>query len=204
MNERRPFGDKVMAFSGDGIFDIVLGLMIVAAGLYLYFDLIAFGAISVVLVVPLVEALKRSVTLPRLRAAEEPDEAGVRAFRGLLIGAVLLGVLVIGGVLIYMWDRNAQTPAWLSRWLTDFMPWTLLAITVVFLAVGTYITRNWRMVAYAVLAAIAVSVAFWFEVALWVSLVILGAIIFAIGLGLIFQFVQTHEVLPPDQRLQLR
>jgi hypothetical protein len=190
-----------MAFSHDGVFDIVLGVMLIAAGAYIYTDLVALGGIIVVLIIPLVQGLKRAITVPRLPASEGPDDSGLRQFRGIMIGSVIFGVLMLAGVAIYLYTRSGNLPDWLS-WLDEGMPYAILTIVAIFLLIGTYVTRDWRFVAYAVLAAVAYGLISWLEIHLGAGLMVLGGVVLLLGLALVARFVRTHPVLPPEDRLQ--
>lgn len=196
--------ERIMAFSRDGVFDIALGVMLIAAGLYLVFDLVALGGIIVVLVLPLVQGLKSAITVPRLAADDQPGDVEVRVFRGLMVSTILLGVLITAGVGIYWLQRTNTMPAWLDGWLAAFMPYALLTLVALFLLVGTYATRNGRLIVYAVLIAATYASLRWLGLALWLGLVGLGGAAVVIGTVLAVQFVRTHPVLPHDQRVQFR
>ena len=196
--------ERIMAFSRDGVFDIAVGVMLIGAGAYLYFDLIALGGIFVVLILPLIQGLKAAITVPRLAVEEQPEYGAVRIFRGLLVSAVLLGVLFTAAVAIFMFDRAGNMPGWLDGWLADALPIALLTIVGVFLLVGTYATRNWRLVAYAVLVAATYAALHWLELSLPLGLVALGVVAIAIGIVLALRFVRTHPVLPAEKRVQFR
>jgi hypothetical protein len=95
-----------------------------------------------------------------------------------------------------MLDRAGNMPTWLDGWLANMLPYALLVIVGVFLLVGTYATRNWRLVAYAVVIATTYAALRWLELSLWAGLVGLGVVTIAIGAVL--------AVLPPEERVQFR
>lgn len=196
--------ERIMAFSRDGVFDIVLGVMLLAAAAYLYFDMVALGGIIVVLIVPLVQGLKRSITVPRLAATDLPDDVEVRMFRSFMVASVLIGMLALAGVAVFMLDRAGNLPGWLDGRLADGLPYALLTIVGVFLLIGTYATRSWRFIGYAVLIGVAYALMRWLDITLWVGLAGLGVVALVLGVVLAVRFVQTHPVLPRDQRVQFR
>ena len=204
MFEKNSVNNKVMAYGGDGVFDIVLGLSMMVAGAYIYFDLISLAAIVAIIAMLAAQGLKRTITVPRLSEIELPDDVNVRMFRGFVLSTLLLGVFFLVGVTSYLVGRNGVMPEWLSTWLDSYLPITLLAIVILFLAVGSYATRNLRMVGYGVLMAVAMAVGLWMDIVLWQGLVMLGVIITVIGLLLLWDFIRTHPILPPDQRLQFQ
>ena len=183
---------KAMGYHGDGLLDIVVGLGILLFGLTMIFDLTSLSGVYIVLLIPILPSLKRSITAPRLHSVESlaaPDPK--RRMRKLVVTAILgLVVLLTFGLLALFGSKTI--PDWLTAGIREH---GLLLFG--FLLAGLLALIGWaagvgRMYAYAALTALTFIAGNWLGIDLPVYVTLLGAVIVLSGIGVLIRFVRRY------------
>jgi hypothetical protein len=182
---------RAMLYHGDGLLDIVVGLGILLFGLSMLFDLTTLSGVYIVLLIPILPSLKRSITAPRLHSVESlaaPDPG--RRMRKLIVTAVLgLVVLLTFGLLVL---GSEMIPEWLTAGIREH---GLLLFG--FLLAGLLALIGWaagvgRMYAYAALTALTFTAGNWLGLDIPVYVTLLGAVIVLSGIGVLIRFVRRY------------
>jgi hypothetical protein len=135
-----------MAYHQDGLWDITLGLCLLAFGIAILFDKGAFAGITPAIVIPLVLSFKERVTIPRLwharflperRAVEQSKKARLSIMIG-LVALILVGTIVA-----------ITLPSPLDAWLSDNVEVSFGVLMAVMLAIIALISGITRLLAYA-------------------------------------------------------
>jgi small-conductance mechanosensitive channel len=141
---------------------------------------------------PIVNALKRIVTVPRMHHLDFlPDpEARVRVRRVRIVVSAAMGLLIALGALAFFTSRMISVPV--SAWLREnaiVVFGLLLAALFVLLGWGT---ATGRLRAYAIITTAALVVGHWFDMRPAWFFIVLGAVIAAWGSTVLTRFVRVY------------
>lgn len=184
-----PREQRAARYSGDGLFDLVLGsvLTLIAVLIAGGYNPSGLAFIAPLLAFALLPALKHAITTPRLADDEPSPEAERRRRPATTIALVVVGVL---GLLVFALlnaGRITPVPA----------PWagvsSLIAVTLLLL-LGLY---GWaggarRFGAYIALALFLAAASFWLQLGLAVLLLTLGLAMLLGGFIVLYRFLHTH------------
>jgi hypothetical protein len=175
-----------MAYVDDGLWDVAVGLGMVAFALGTRWDAASLGVVLWVLLVPLVWSMKRSITVPRLQPPPPPPRM---ALRGAVALAVALGVTALLGVLVLV---TASGGLWRVGFVRDLDPLPVGAVVAAVIAVVGYLYASPRWYAYGAAIA-AVFLAGWLlDWEAWVSFCLAGAALAGSGAIVLRRFLRDH------------
>lgn len=195
----------VMACGDDGVWDIVLGTILLTIGLVEFQSWPPAWVALVLLAIPLALIAKRRVTASRLLEYEtrQPSAARIGGAVAILVGATLL-VLLLVGLLIWL-----SLTSGLSDWMTDLLP-IVMPVMLAFLAVvimvtvGTLLDAAGRYSLYAGALAAGFLALLWDATPGWAAFLGPGSLMMIVGLGCTARFVRSRPLLPPEHRLRFR
>ncbi len=190
-DDRKEREQRASLCFADGLLDIGIGVGLLALGFLAMLGLGAIAGIYLATLFPIVNLLKRGVTMPRMHHLDFlPDpETERRVLRVRAVVSIAMGMLIALGVLAFFTSR--MIPAPVSTWLREnaiVVFGLLLAALFVLLGWGTT-TRRFRI--YAIITAAALVVGYWFNVGQSWFFVVLGAVITGSGGSVLARFV--HE-----------
>jgi len=141
-----------MAYHQDGLWDITLGLCLLAFGIAILFDKGAFAGITPAIVLPFVLRFKERVTIPRLGHARfSPERRAIEQSKTLRLSIMIgLVVLILAGAIVAI----ALPPA-LDAWISDNIEVAFGVLMAAMLAVIAVISGITRLLAYAGLILVA-------------------------------------------------
>jgi hypothetical protein len=174
-------------YFGDGLLDIVLGLGLTIAGVMMIFDQVAFTGVYIVLLVPIMQSIKRTVTVPRLASINftEVEEAERRRKRTIITGfltmTVLLGLITF---LFFVMGARGRPP-----WFTQYAGVGLVGLGVGLMALMAWVIKAKRFFVYAGLAALIFAASHWFNFEVPFAFIGLGILILLSGLEILRRFV---------------
>ena len=189
---------KAKLYHGDGLLDIALGLGILLAGIAMTFDWIAFGGIYVVLLIPAMRSVKKSITVPRMRYIDfRPASDAERKVKWVIL-IVVLGVAVLFtlGLVVFKYEA---LPSWLTAWLREYAGVVSPALLVGLGWLTVLATGVKRSYAYAALAVIAFVIGYWFNLNFPLLFTMLGAVIVLSGIVVLARFQRKYP-LPKDKQ----
>jgi MFS family permease len=181
----------------DGIWDIAIGLVLLAFGLSVITGMTAVVTGGVVVGLVSVAGVKKGVTEPRI------GRVRFRGRRGRRLGDVtwLLAALSIAGLLVFLfiaWTARGAAPAWAIAIRDHFL------IVIALIWGGAAAFCGWllelrRFYAYgALIAATLIASDLTSGYSLGVALIACGGLIALVGLGLLFRFVRRYPRLPTE------
>lgn len=183
--EKRPY----MAYAKDGVIDVVLGTIFMLAGAFLLWNDMIFLTLLVVLFAgPLIWALKRLITVPRLDDFEQiawanPERSQRKIVAVLVLLALMLALAVAATFVLERWEIALSNQVWL---------WMAAGTFVLILVVLAYVFMAARMYVYAFLVIPTTFAISWFgEDLAWVFAGI-GTLMALTGLALMIRFVTSH------------
>jgi hypothetical protein len=194
---------RARLYHGDGLLDIAIGLAILLAGVAEVLDRTSFGAIWVVLWLPMMRSAKRSITVPRMRTIDftpAPD-ARRRMRQGIMTAVLSLAVLLTLGLVLF--TRNEALPSWLTAWPREYARVIWPAVLVGIGGLIAFATGAKRLYVYTLLAVITIAVSYWFNLGfpLHTYLVGLGTIILLSGMVILAWFLHKYPI-AKDAQLQ--
>lgn len=175
-----------LSYHQDGIIDLLIGWMMLAFGLRLLFDSVAFALLAWLPLLSYVP-IKNTVTVPRLGYVQFGADYGRRQRKRL--GAILVGVMFLLVLAIALLVLAA--PSALSGLVGDGM-FIYGAVVTILLLLGGFLTRIWRLAVYGLLCAIlavAGAVAGLPETLLFI---VLGLLILLVGAILLVRFLRKY------------
>jgi len=191
-DDRREREQRASLCFEDGLLDVGLGVGLLILG---FFTMLGLGVVAgayLAMLFPIVNALKRIVTMPRMHHLDfvpDPDARGrVRRVRAVL--SIAMGILVALGALALF--TSLMMPASVSTWLRE----NAIAVFGLLLA-ALFALLGWgaaarRLRGYAVITMIALVVGHWFDMRPAWFFVLLGAVIAATGAAVFGRFVQGY------------
>lgn len=176
----------------DGLLDLVISAGLFIFGLSIVAEATLIGLIIIILLIPVWESTKRSVTLTRMMepVITQEQKQGLLQTRQLLRG--LTAVLFTLG-LLWLWTRIDDTlPAWL------YLPFSHLGVlllgllgTAVWFA-AAHLNQIYRYYNHALLTFAAFTFGYAFNIPLAYILILLGGVIGVAGIILLHQFMRNH------------
>ncbi len=181
-----------MSFFEDGLVDLLIGLWILGIGLLMHIDQAAFMGVLVIVLFPVWGGLKRLITIPRIGVVNLSQSHKTRLFQRRGMFALLLGIVLFVNVAIFIGAKN-MTPDLqeLMRQYVDIFFCFLIAL-MIFVGALLLDVNRWFVHA-GVLMAVAI-VGEWLALELPLRLVVTGAIVFLIGLGILMQFIRNNPI----------
>lgn len=195
MNRPRSgeFQRAVMAYGDDGLWDIVLGAILLFIGLVERLGAQPWWLAAVLLAIPGVPAAKRLICAPRLPAHEtrQPASTGIRAAVWILSVATVLPVVASAGLVAL------AASGWSSEWTAAVLPIVLpilmaLLGVVILVTVGTMLDAAGRYFFYAAVLAAGFLALLWPLVPDWLVLAAPGGVMLILGAGILLRFLRTH------------
>jgi len=189
-DEAREMERRASFCYADGLLDIGIGLGLLFLGLTTLVGLGALAGVYLAVLVPIVRAAKRSVTVPRMHHLDFMPEPGAES-RSRRLQAVLvasMAVLIALGVLALFMSR--MIPAHISSWLRSnaiVIFGALLAALFILIGWGTSTRRARR---YAFVTIIALVLGYWFDLNPVWYFVLIGAVVLSWGSVTLNHFVR--------------
>ena len=195
----------IMARGDDGVWDILLGSILVVVGLIEFLAWHPAWAVSVLLVLPLALLAKRLVTAPRLRDFEtrQTPSCSIGTAVGILSAAILL-LSLLTGLLLWL-QASGQLSVWAGELLPIVMPIALAALAVIIMVtIGTLIESAVRYSIYAAVLAAGFMALLWEATPSWVAFLVPGAVMVVVGLACVARFTRSRPLVPQESRLRFR
>jgi hypothetical protein len=193
---KKELEKKAQAYMGDGLVDIMIGLVVLLAGISMLFDFTAFSAIWIILLIPISRSLKRSVTLPRIEQVDfepAPDTRKRRMGVTLALLGMLALLVMVGFLLLRAPDRLLPG---LSSLLGVQPPIIVLSIVLGFVLLGLiYMARGFgakRFLAYAALVVLLSISSIWIKMEFPFYLILFGTIVLVNGIAILIQFMRRY------------
>lgn len=177
----------------DGLWDILIGLSVLFAGLYMLLDISsAFIAIWVVLWLPAWRSAKKSITEPRMQYLQVSKEQHAGLIRAGVLSAGALLVVVVAVVAVLLAQATGRIPAWFLAWLEEYLIVVLGLLGSLVLVVAGWLSGVHRLYAYAVLTLIVLGVGYLLNTPAALAAALLGAIITLWGAVMLLRFVRRY------------
>jgi hypothetical protein len=187
---------RASLYHGDGLLDIFIGLAILLAGAAGVLDRTSFGAIWIVLWLPMMKAAKKSITVPRMRTIDFMPAPGARrrVKRGIVIAVLSLAVMMTLGLVLF--TKNGALPLRLTTWAKEYARVIWPAFLVGIGALIAFATGVRRLYGYTLLAVITIAVSYWLNLGfpLHIFLTVLGAIILLSGMVILVRFLRKYPI----------
>ncbi|HRQ37514.1 MAG TPA: hypothetical protein PLD25_06340 [Chloroflexota bacterium] len=186
--ERAPY----MAYFADGLWDIWLGLFLLALGFGFLSQEFTMLVILLALAVPFMWEAKWRITVPRLapmRYSAAQFKAEER--RKSILLAVATVVLFVGILIFIAATYRPQLAAWLGQF--NGLPLGILLSLGVGLVGYLYRALNWAVYAFLLMALTFASA--WFGLTFTGCVLLAGVLILVSGAGLLSHFWQEHSPL---------
>ncbi|GIK57677.1 MAG: hypothetical protein HND44_07635 [Chloroflexi bacterium] len=183
--ERAPY----MAYFGDGLWDVWLGLFLLAMGFGFLSKEFTMLVILLALTAPFMWEAKWRITVPRLapmRYSAAQFMAEERR-KGILL-TVFSAVLFVGILLFIAASYRPQLAAWFAQF--NGYPLGILMSLEVGLVGYLYRALNWAVYAFLLMALTFASA--WFGLVFVGCILLAGVLILVSGLGLLLHFWQEH------------
>jgi hypothetical protein len=197
IGSREREGQAYMSYHEDGLLDLLIGLAVLLAGIYVLVDLdIPLGAVWVVLWPPIWLSAKKSITARRVPDVEISEEQydGMWRAAGFVIAALVLLVLA---VLVVLWGQSTgNVPEWFLTGLRQYLTPVLGLVGALVLVIAAWLSRLNRLYAYAVLTALAFFGGYRLGVSTALAVTLVGGFIMLWGAVMLIRFVTTHPVQP--------
>jgi hypothetical protein len=172
-----------MTFFEDGLWDVVLGLFLLAWGFAISFDLGWLPGVGFIVFFYLALGLKQKITYPRTGYAR-PAEARKQRSRAVIAG----GVIVLLGIMVFLLVVTGRTPQFLRDYF-ELLFGTMLAIIV---GLVGYWWRIVRWYYHAALVFVFAAFNHWLGLSFELSFVIPGGVILLCGLSIFVRFLRKY------------
>ncbi len=189
---------KANLYHGDGLLDIAIGLGILIFAIAMILDQTAFTGVWIVLLLPALRSVKKSLTVPRLRYTDFRPAPNAQWKVKLVIVTVAGVVALLFTLGLVVFTRNETMPA-LTAWIRGYGLVVVSVLLAGLLSLIAWATGAKRVYAYAALAVITFASGYWFNLEFPLYLTVLGAIILLSGMGALFQFMRKYPVLEDRQ-----
>ncbi|RJR26450.1 MAG: hypothetical protein C4574_07245 [Candidatus Latescibacterota bacterium] len=191
-DDRREREQRASLCFEDGLLDVGIGVGLLILG---FFTMLGLGAVAgayLAALIPIVNALKRIVTMPRMHHLDflpDPDTRE-RVRRVKTVVSIAMGILVALGALAFFtsWIMPAPVSSWLRE--NAIMVFGLL-LAALFVLLG-WGTATGRPRVYAAVTAAALVVGHWFDMSPSWFFVLLGAVVAAGGTSALVRFVHVY------------
>lgn len=174
-----------MSFFQDGVWDIFLGLFILAWGLSILTEATYLPGISFLGLYFAIWGIKKWLTYPRIGYVRFNVSSRRRiTTRFLILGAA---VLLIGLLAAVLWGIGAR-----PQWLADYFPLIFNGMLAVVVCIAAYWGRVNRFFVYAVLIFLGAVFHLWLGIRWEFGFIGAGGIIILIGLGILIIFLRKY------------
>ena len=189
---------KANLYHGDGLLDIVIGLGILIFAIAMILDQAAFTGAWIILLLPALRSVKKSLTVPRLRYTDFRPAPNAQWKVKLVIVTVAGVVALLFTLGLVVFTRNETIPA-LTAWISEYGLVVVGVLLAGLLSLIAWATGAKRVYAYAALAVITFASGYWFNLNFPLLFTVLGAIIVLSGMGVLVQFMRKYPVLEDRQ-----
>jgi hypothetical protein len=189
---------KANLYHGDGLLDIVIGLGILIFAIGMILDQTAFTGAWIVLLLPALRSVKKSITVPRLRYTDLRPAPNAQWKVKLVIVTVAGVVALLFTLGLVVFTRNETIPA-LTAWIREYGLVIVGVLLAGLLSLIAWATGAKRVYAYAALAVIIFASGYWVNLEFPLYLTVLGAIILLSGMVVLVQFMRKYPVLEGKQ-----
>jgi hypothetical protein len=172
-------------FFQDGLWDMFLGVFLLAWGLTVWFDLPLLPGAVFILFFWLVLGLKQMITYPRIGYARPVE------YQSRLLKTVITGIIALAAVIIFLLPLLNQGYIHFLRENFEFILNSSMAIAA---ALVGYWWSIKRWYAYALLILVFAVLYQWTELSYQVSFIIPGLTIFLSGLAVLIGFLRQYRV----------
>jgi hypothetical protein len=188
-----------LQYAGDGLVDILIGLWAVGFGLWMLVENVVFIALLPIFFVPSWWSVKRSITAPRMHVINfTPAPNARRNLMGImLVGVLALALLMVLGLVVFWGQSTGNAPPWLLAalaWLREHATLAFGLFGATLLGVSALIFGLNRFYAYALLTVIISAAGYLLGVPLWVTVVLVGAMMSLSGTIILLRFLNRYPV----------
>jgi hypothetical protein len=188
-----------LQYPGDGLVDILVGLWAVSFGLWMLVENVVFIALLPIFFVPSWRSVKRSITAPRMHHINfTPAPNARRNLMGvMLVGVLALALLMVLGLVVFWGQSTGNAPPWLLAalvWLREHATLAFGLFGATLLGVSALIFGLRRLYAYALMTVIISTGGYLLGVPLWVTVVLVGAMMSLSGAIILLQFLNRYPV----------
>jgi hypothetical protein len=189
---------KANLYHGDGLIDIAIGLGILIFAIAMILDQVAFTGAWIVLLLPALRSVKKSLTVPRLRYTDFRPAPNAQ-WRVKLVIVTVAGVVALLFTLgLVVFTRNETIPA-LTAWIREYGLVVVGVLLAGLLSLIAWATGAKRVYAYAAMAVITFASGYWFDLEFPLYLTVLAAIILLSGMVVLVRFMRKYPI-PKDKR----
>jgi len=174
-----------MSFFQDGVWDIFLGLFILAWGLSILTEAAYLPGISFLGIYFSIWGIKKWLTYPRIGYVRFTSTSRRRiTARFLILGTVVLLLGLLAGVLFGIGTR--------PQWLVDYFPLIFNGMLAAIVCFAAYWARANRFYVHAALIFLGAVIHQWLGVKWELGFIGAGSIILLIGLGILIIFLRRY------------
>jgi hypothetical protein len=188
-----------LQYPGDGLVDILIGLWAVGFGVWMLVENVVFIALLPIFFLPSWRSLKKSITAPRMRHIDFTPAPNARRnlMAIMLVGVLTLALLMVLGLVVFWGQSTGNAPPWLLAalaWLREHATLAIGLFGAFMLGISALIFGLNRFYAYALLTVIVSAVAYLLGAHLWITVVVVGAMMSLSGMILLIRFLHTYPV----------
>jgi hypothetical protein len=184
---------KANLYHGDGLIDIAIGLGILIFAIAMILDQAAFTGAWIILLLPALRSVKKSLTVPRLRYTDFRPAPNAQWKVKLVIVTVTGVVALLFTLGLVVFTRNETIPA-LTAWIREYGLVVVGVLLTGLLSFIAWATGAKRAYAYAAMAVITFASGYWFNLEFPLYLTVLGAIIVLSGMVVLVQFMRKYPI----------
>ena len=189
---------KANLYHGDGLLDIAIGLGILILTVAMILDQTAFTGVWIVLLLPALRSVKKSLTVPRLRYTDFRPAPNAQWKVKLVIVTVAGVVALLFTLGLVVFTRNETIPA-LTAWIREYGLVVVGVLLAGLLSLIAWATGAKRVYAYAALAVIVFASGHWFNLEFPLYVTVLGTVIVLSGMVVLVQFIRKYPI-PKDKQ----
>jgi hypothetical protein len=179
----------------DGLGDIMTGIIILSFGMGVVTEMFWISPVWVPIFIPIWGKLKKRLHAGRLSSDEiSPSKMGGASSRQLMVVG-LGGVTLLVGLVFFTLMLGGSDLYWLKSWLSTYFELVLGVIAAILLAAIGVINRAGRFYLYALLALVLLSAGYLVDIHFGISLILLGGLILASGLVVLYRYINDHPVI---------
>jgi hypothetical protein len=188
-----------LQYHGDGLVDILVGLWAVGFGVWMLVENVVFIALLPIFFLPSWRSLKKSITAPRMHNINfTPDPNARRNLTAImLVGVLALALLMVLGLVVFWGQSTGNAPPWLLAavaWLREHATLAFGLFGAALLGVSALMFGLNRFYAYALLTLIISAAGYLLGAPLWVTVVLVGAMMSLSGIIILLRFLHTYPV----------
>ena len=184
-----------MSYHEDGLLDLMIGLAVLLAGVYVTVNLdIPLGAAWVVLWLPIWLSAKKSITARRAPNIEISEERYAGMMKAATFVVITLVMLVFAGSLLLLGQSSGLVPSWVMTGLREYLTVVLGLIGALVLAIAAWLSKLNRLYAYGLLTAVAFVGTRLLQAPAGLAVAVVGAVVMLWGLVMLSRFMSSHPV----------